>query len=144
MNMNTFPLTFEQHLIFCIVAVLFMVLQFVRQRYWYQLVIAAAVGGSLLIYVNESNGWFYGIGILELVLMIAALVLYVVQSRKLSKAEDTEKQAETEGGEAVSAADAESADAAAEEVAEEPAAAETETTESAEETLAEAAAEENV
>lgn len=96
MNMNTFPMTFEQHLIFCIVAVLFMVLQFVRQRYWYQLVIAAAVGCSLLIYVNDNTGWFYGIGVLELALMGAALVLYVVQSRKLAKEEVAAEQAAAE------------------------------------------------
>lgn len=103
MNMNTFPLSFQQHLIFCIIAILFMVLQFVRQRYWYQLVIAAAIGCSLLIYVNESAGWFYGVGIAELLLMVTSMVLYIVQSRKLAKAEAEAEAASAEAEEAVGA-----------------------------------------
>ncbi len=94
MNMNTFPLSFEQHMIFCAIAVVFLVLQFIRQRYWYQPVVAAAVAASLLIYVNESEKWFYTVGAAELVMMLTAMVLYIVQARKLAKAEKAKAEAE--------------------------------------------------
>lgn len=113
MNMNTFPLTFQQHLIFCIVAVLFLVLQFVRQRYWYQLVIAGAIAGSLLIYVNENTGWFYSVGVAELLLMLVAIVLYVVQSKIIAKAEAQEDTS----AETVDEDDAEATSEATEETA---------------------------
>ncbi len=93
MNTNTFPLSFTQHLIFVIVAVIFLVLQFIRQRYWYQPVVIAAMAASLLSYVNDSTGWYYSVGVLELVLMLAAAVLYILQARKLAKIEKAEKAA---------------------------------------------------
>ncbi len=89
MNMNTFPLSFTQHLIFVIIAVIFLALQFVRQKYWYQPVVMVAMAGSLLIYVRDGMGWYYSVGVLELVLMLAAAVLYILQARKLAKAEKT-------------------------------------------------------
>lgn len=85
--MNTFPLSFTQHLVFVIIAVIFLALQFVRQKYWYQPVVMAAMAGSLLIYVRDGMVWYYSVGVLELVLMLAAAVLYILQARKLAKAE---------------------------------------------------------
>lgn len=100
MNMNTFPLSFQQHMIFCAIAVVFLVLQFIRQRYWYQPVVAAAVAASLLIYVNESEKWFHTVGAAELVMMLAAVVLYIVQARKLAKAEKAKEEAQKAAAEA--------------------------------------------
>lgn len=91
MNTNTFPLSFTQHLVFVIIAVIFLALQFARQKYWYQPVVMAALAGSLLIYVHDGMGWYYGVGALELVLMLAAAVLYILQARKLAKIEKAEK-----------------------------------------------------
>lgn len=87
MNMNTFPLSFTQHLVFVIIAVVFLALQFARQKYWYQPVVMAAMAGSLLIYVRDGMAWYYSVGVLELVLILAAAVLYILQARKLAKAE---------------------------------------------------------
>lgn len=85
--MNTFPLSFTQHLVFVIIAVIFLALQFVRQKYWYQPVVMAAMASSLLIYVRDGMVWYYSVGVLELVLMLASAVLYILQARKLAKAE---------------------------------------------------------
>ncbi len=116
MNTNTFPLTVQQHLIFAAIAVVFLVLQFIRQKYWYQPVVAAAIAGSLLIYVNESMAWYYGVGIVELLLMLAAAVLYIVQARKLAKAEKASAEAKTAEEEAQASSTAE-VDAALDEAA---------------------------
>ncbi len=91
MNTNTFPLSFTQHLIFVVIAVIFLGLQFARQRNWYRPVVMAAMAGSLLIYVREGMVWYYSVGVLELVLMLVAGVLYILQGRKLAKAEKAEK-----------------------------------------------------
>lgn len=119
MNMNTFPLSFQQHMIFCAIAVVFLVLQFIRQRYWYQPVVAAAVAASLLIYVNESEKWFYSVGVAEFLLILTAMVLYIVQARKLAKAEKAKEEAQKAAAEAEKT-DAPAAEASARE--EEPAA----------------------
>ncbi len=108
MNTNTFPLTFNQHLIFVCIAVVFVLLQFIRQKYWYQPFVIAAMAGSMLIYVSESSAWYYAVGVLELLLMLTAGVLYIVQARKLAKAEKAKKEAEK----AAEQAAAESAEAA--------------------------------
>lgn len=47
---------------------------------------AAAVPATLLIYVNDSKAWFYGIGIAEAIFIIASLVSVFI-SRKSKKAD---------------------------------------------------------
>ena len=113
-----FPISMEKHIIFCIVAAIFFILQFVRTKQWYQLVMAAAIPLSLLIYIDEENmTLFYGVGILEAVLLCAALVLNIVQSHKENKAEAAKKAAEKAAAEAAETV-AENAEEAAEAVAE--------------------------
>lgn len=81
MNGNVFPLPFATHLIFTVIAAVFFLVQFARLRYKYQIVMAAAVVSTLLIYANDSKTWFYGMGILELGLLLLALVLSIVEKR---------------------------------------------------------------
>lgn len=94
MDATVFPISFHQHLIFCGIAILFFVLQFIRLRYWYQLVMVTAIAASLLVYVNENSVWFYSVGILELLLLITAFVLYRKQTKKLAAAEAAEAAAQ--------------------------------------------------
>lgn len=89
--MNTFPLEFSKHVIFCIIGVLFFVLQYFRQRYKYQLITAAAILGTMLLYINKSDAWRYGVGILELILII---VIFIVMSIEKKKAAADEKEKE--------------------------------------------------
>ena len=95
LEINVFPISFEKHVGFCTIAAVFFLLQFVRTKRWYQLVLAAAIPLSLLIYIApENETYFYGIGIMEGVLLLLALVLNIVQSRKLAKAEAEKAAAE--------------------------------------------------
>ena len=94
MDPNQFPITQDKHLIFCIIATLLFLLQFIRTKHLYQLVMAIAIPASLLIYVKPDNqAWYYGVGILEAVLLLLALILNIVQSVKASKKEKAEKAA---------------------------------------------------
>ncbi len=100
MNANVFPISMNKHIIFCAVAAVFFVLQFIRTKRVYQLILAVAFGGSLLIYLNtESSLLFYGVGIGEAVLLIAALVANIVQNRHARKA-NGDDSGPSDGGEA--------------------------------------------
>ncbi len=87
MDTSIFPIGMNKHIGFCVIAAVFFILQFIRNKYWYELVLAAAVLCSLLVYVSDSPAWFYGVGILEAVLLIAAIVVYFIQYRKIRKQE---------------------------------------------------------
>ncbi len=85
--MNTFPLEFSKHVIFCVIGVLFFVLQYFRQGYKYQLITAAAILGTMLLYVSQSNTWRYGVGIFEAILIIIIFIVMSVEKKKAATAE---------------------------------------------------------
>lgn len=87
-----FPISQDKHLIFCIIATVLFLLQFIRTKRWYQLVMALAIPASLLIYVQpENKTLYYGVGVLEAFLLLLALILNIVQSAKIAKAEKKAK-----------------------------------------------------
>lgn len=90
MSGNVFPLPFSTHLIFVAVAFVFFLIQFIRTRYKYELVMAAAVAVTMLIYAKDSKMWFYGVGILEFGLLVIALVAAIAEKRSRKElAEET-------------------------------------------------------
>lgn len=101
MEPNIFPIAQDKHLIFVIIATVLFVLQFVRTKHWYQLVMALAIPASLLIYVDpENKTLFYGVGILEAVLLLLSLLLNIIQSVKTAREEKWDKEiaaAQSEG-----------------------------------------------
>ncbi len=102
MSTNIFPLPFSTHLIFVAVAFVFFLIQFIRTKYKYEIIMAAAVAVTMLIYAKDTKMWFYSIGILEFGLIILALVFSIVEKRSRKElAEETgvETKADTEGEE---------------------------------------------
>ncbi len=98
MDTNLFAIGMQKHIIFVICAALFFILQFLRTKRWYQLVMAAAFAVSLLIYADSENTrLFYGVGIAEGVLLLTALTFNIVQSVRLNRAEKAKKAAEEAG-----------------------------------------------
>ncbi|MBE6853157.1 MAG: hypothetical protein E7505_06735 [Ruminococcus sp.] len=89
--MNTFPLEFSKHVGFCIIAIAFFLFQFYRQGFKYQLLTAAAIGATLLLYVNDSSGWRYGIGIIEAVLLVLIFVIMAKEKKNAEKKAQAEK-----------------------------------------------------
>ena len=96
-----FPISQDKHLIFCIIATVLFLLQFIRTKRWYQLVMALAIPASLLIYADpENKTLFYGVGILEAVLLLLSLLLNIIQSVKTAREEKWDKEiaaAQSEG-----------------------------------------------
>lgn len=83
---NLYPVGGTRHIVFCIIATLFFLAQFLRTRHWYQLILAVAVPCSMLVYIApENDTLYYGVGILEAVLLAAALVTAIVQGKREAK-----------------------------------------------------------
>ena len=132
-----FPIGSTRHTVFCVIVSIFFVLQFLRTKRWYQLIMAVAVAFSMIEYIApENKTLFYTVGIIELILLLAALVVGVVQGRKIAKAEKAAEEAKKAAEEAA-AQTAETVQANAEAVTE----AAAEQTDAAAETVSEAAEE---
>lgn len=80
--MNTFPLEINKHIIFCIIGFVFFMFQFFRQGFRYQVLTAFAIAATLLLYINDSTAWRYGVGILELILLIAIFIVMTIEKKK--------------------------------------------------------------
>ena len=97
MEKTLFPITMDKHIVFCAVAAVFFLLQVIRTKRIYQLILTIAVPLSLLIYIApENETLFYGVGIAEAVLLALAFILNIVQNARDKKAEKL-KQAAAEG-----------------------------------------------
>lgn len=88
---SLFPFPFHIHLIFSCLALVFFLFQFKREKKPYQLIMAAAIPFSLIIWLSESRTLFYAVGIAELVMLIAAFVSSIInRNKKPVHTEETE------------------------------------------------------
>lgn len=106
MDASTFPIPFSFHLIFCLIAGVFFLLQFIRLKRPYQLVLTIAIPASLLIYIGDptNQSWFHTVGAFEAAMLIGAIVLAVMDRFRQHKQEKAQKaeadaDAETDGEE---------------------------------------------
>lgn len=91
MDATTFPISVTWHIGFCIVACIFFIVQYVRLKKSYQLLLAIGIPASLLIYTDsESSSLFYTIGVFEAVIFLGALVFaFVERSHRQQETDDT-------------------------------------------------------
>ena len=91
MNATTFPISLTWHLTFCALACIFFVVQYVRTKKSYQLLLAIGIPASLIIYINPENvSLFYSVGVFEAVLLVGAVVFaFIERSRRKQEEEDT-------------------------------------------------------
>lgn len=95
--MNSFPLEFTNHIRFCIIGIAFFLVQYARQGFKYQLLSAAAIGMTLLLYISDNEIFRNAIGIIELIIIIAIFILSSSEKKKLEKEKkEKEVQASTE------------------------------------------------
>lgn len=97
-----FPLAVPKHVGFCIIALVFFAFQFFRQHYKYQLIMAIAAPLTLLVYATQpladaigGNGifgqqktWFYGVGLLELILLLGAIYFLFTERKRKEREEE--------------------------------------------------------
>lgn len=97
--MNTFPLEFSKHIMFCIIGGVFFLFQYYRQGFKYQLISAASIAGTLLLYINDSETWRYIVGIIELLLITLVFITMSKEKKKIAEYnENTENQAQLAEG----------------------------------------------
>lgn len=90
-----FPFPFKMHLIFGIFGAVFFAYRFFTQKRPFQLIMAVAIPLSLIVWLSESKTLFYGLGIAEAVLILAAAVTsFIFKAPSADKAENAEKQAD--------------------------------------------------
>ncbi|NLT10007.1 MAG: hypothetical protein GXY08_10960 [Ruminococcus sp.] len=71
---SLFPFTLGMHMTFVSIAVIFFIYRYYVQKRPYQVIIASAIFVSLGFWLSESKTVYYGIGILQVLLLIAALI----------------------------------------------------------------------
>lgn len=95
-NPNLFPFPFKLHLIFSIVAFFFFIIRFIYDKKPYQAIFALAIPFSMTIWLSENRVWFYIVGIIELVLILAACISTIVYNIKHPQPKEAEKKADDE------------------------------------------------
>lgn len=84
-----FPISFNAHIIFTIISVLFFLMQYSRQKQKYQLLSAIAIPIPLILYINSSSILFHTIGFIELVLVLIIGFMLFINNKK---DEETKKE----------------------------------------------------
>jgi uncharacterized oligopeptide transporter (OPT) family protein len=86
-----FPISFNAHMIFTIVSVVFFLMQYSRQKHLYQLLSAIAIPLPLILYANSSKTVFHLIGFVELVLIIVIGAMLFSNGKKEDKDKKEQK-----------------------------------------------------
>lgn len=113
---DMFPFPFSLHIAFVCVATIFFILRFSKHKQPFQLIFAAAIPLSLLIWLTSGHRtMYYALGILEVLLIVAALVSSIVMSAKNKPAKDEKNDEAADGGQSDDTDDAADAEDAAKE-----------------------------
>lgn len=92
-NAGLFPISFNAHIVFTIISVIFFLYQFKRQRHLYQLLSAIAIPIPLILYLNSSKILFNIIGFIELIMiLIIGFMLFSSGKKEDKKATSTKKE----------------------------------------------------
>ena len=105
---NLFPFPFNTHLIFCCLAIVFFTILFSREKKPYQLIMAVAIPFSLVIWLSDSRTLFYAVGIIEVILLLAAFITSIIFKDKKTGSEAASK--DENSGESAPETDAGSSD----------------------------------
>lgn len=91
MSNNIFPLPFEIHLAFVIIAILVFSVRFMMKKRSYQIIMSAAVALTLFLHDGISKAMYNGIGVSIFILIIAAFVSCIIDRKKLKAVNAAEK-----------------------------------------------------
>lgn len=91
-NAGLFPISFNAHMIFTVISVLFFLMQYSRLKQPYQLLSAIAIPLPLILYANSSSLVFHLIGFVELVLVIVIGIMLFSNGKKEEKSKKEQEQ----------------------------------------------------
>ena len=94
-NPTIFPFPFQMHIALAIISFLFFSYRFAVQKKPFQLIFAIAVPLSMLVWVSNNKTLFYGLGLVELALIVIAIITSFVCKPK--KAEETAAKNDSKG-----------------------------------------------
>lgn len=90
-NPSFFPFPFPLHLTFAVIATVFLIFRFVTNKKPYQLIMAIAVAISLALWIpSVSRTLYYTVGLIELILVVAAFVTSLIFRDKSTPEEESE------------------------------------------------------
>lgn len=94
-NPTIFPFPFWMHIALAVISVIFFTYRFAVQKKPFQLIFAVAVPISLALWISDNKTLFYTIGIIELVLILAAIITsFVCKPKKAEETAADDKKAE--------------------------------------------------
>ncbi|MEG0614269.1 MAG: hypothetical protein RR540_00825 [Oscillospiraceae bacterium] len=85
-----FPLPLPIHIIFCVISLVFFIIQYMRKKNAYLLLLAIAIPSTLLIYVCKTNLMYGLLGIEEFVLLVL-IIIGIARSKKKTDKNTAEK-----------------------------------------------------
>lgn len=91
MSNNIFPIPFEIHLAFVIIAILVFSVRFMMKKRSYQIIMSAAVALTLFLHDGISKTMYNCTGVSIFVLIIGAFVSCIIDRKKLKAANAAEK-----------------------------------------------------
>jgi hypothetical protein len=92
---SIFPFGFTMHISLVIISVIFFAYRFAVQKKPFQLIFAIAPPISLLLWVSENKTLFYTVGLIEFILIFAALIsTFVCKPKKTEEAAAADKKSE--------------------------------------------------
>lgn len=94
-NAELFPFPFGLHLTFALIGIVFFAFRFTTHKRPYQLIMALNMLVSLGVWLSDSKTVYYAVGIIEVLLLIAALVTSFIFKEKpaeTSAAESSEEE----------------------------------------------------
>ena len=86
-NPTIFPFPFWMHITLAVISLIFFSYRFAVQKRPFQLIFAIAPAISLLLWTSDNKTLFYGIGIVELTLILIAIIASAIIKPKKTEEE---------------------------------------------------------
>ena len=94
---SLFPFPFSMHLVFVLISVVFFSYRFIMQKRPYQIIMAAAILFSMGVWLSDSRKVYYGVGLIDVILILAALVTAII-FKAPEEAEETDDDNSKDSG----------------------------------------------
>lgn len=95
---NLFPFPFTFHLVFSLLAMIFFFLMYGKEKKPYQAIFGVAIPISLAVWISDSKTVFYAVGVIELILILAAFVVTLIYNSKEKKSHTASDEDKSDSG----------------------------------------------
>lgn len=93
---SLFPFPLPLHIVFAVLGLAFFIYRFITDKKPFQLIFAVAIPFSLTLWISDSRTWFYIVGLVELILIIAAFITSIIFKDKAVPEENSEEITDSE------------------------------------------------